>query len=72
MIYVNEPNVGIYYNISHNFKTYRLVRLLNDLNVIDDTELIRHEDEIYKGIPIAVDVDWYHYRVIAGNEVLQF
>ena len=51
MIYVNEPNVGIYYNISHNFKTYRLVRLLNDLNVIDDTELIRHEDEIYKGVP---------------------
>lgn len=57
----------------HNFRIYRLVRLLHDLRVIDDAELIRHEEAIYEGAPIGLNIDWYNYRIVVGpNEVIQF
>lgn len=56
-----------------NFKIYRLVRLLHDLKVICDEELIRHEEYIWSTKPIGLDIDWKRYRIHAEpNEILQF
>lgn len=58
---------------AHNFRIYRVVRLLHDLKVIGDLELIRHEEVIYERAPIGLNIDWYNYRIVVGpNEVIQF
>lgn len=57
----------------HNFRIYRLVRLLHDLKVIDDAELIRHEEAIHEGAPIGIHIDWFNYRIHAGpGDIIQF
>lgn len=55
-----------------NFKVYRVVRLLHDLRVIKDDELIRHEEHIWNTKIIAMDIDWYNYRMSGGDEIFQF
>lgn len=57
----------------HNFRIYRLVRLLHNLKVINDQELIRHEEVIWSTLPAGLDVDWYRYRICGPQgEVIQF
>ena len=57
----------------HNFKVYRLVRLLHDLKVIKDVELIRHEEFIWSTKVIGIDINWYRFQlIISKNEVYQF
>lgn len=51
----------------HNFRIYRVVRILHALKVINDDELIRHEEVIYNTLPIGIDVDWYNYRLRHGH-----
>ena len=58
---------------AHNFKVYRLVRLLHDLKVIKDVELIRHEEFIWSTKVIGIDINWYRFQlIISKNEVYQF
>lgn len=54
------------------FKVYRLVRLLHDLRVIKDDELIRHEEHIWNTKMIAMDINWYKYQMHGGGERYQF
>ena len=56
----------------HNFTVYRVVRLLHDLKVIDDQELIRHEEFIWSSKMSSMDIDWYNFRIMGANEVIQF
>lgn len=57
----------------YNFRIYRLVRILHNLKVINDMELIRHEETIYERLPIGIDVDWYNYRLRHGHgDFIQF
>lgn len=60
-------------DVRFNFRAYRVVRLLHDLSVIGDMELIRHEEHIFSTLPAAVHVDWERYRLFTGpkNEFLQ-
>ena len=53
---------------AQNFKVYRLVRLLHALRVIKDDELIRHEEHIWNTKMIAMDIDWYNFRMFGGDE----
>lgn len=55
-----------------NFKVYRLVRLLHNLRVIKDDELIRHEEAMYNFCMIGMDIDWYNYKMRGDNEEYQF
>lgn len=61
-----------YSGAAHNFKIYRLVRLLHDLKVIDDSELIRHEETMWDTAPVGINIDWYRYRVTGPGEIIQF
>jgi hypothetical protein len=62
-----------YNEFYHNFKAYRLIRLLHDLRVIEDDELIRHEEYLYAKAPAGCNIDWFHYRVQASpDEWVQF
>lgn len=58
---------------THNFKIYRVVRLLHNLKVIKDAELIRHEEAIYDTKVVGLHIDWEKYQLIGGpGEVIQF
>lgn len=71
MIY--KSNAVTYSDAKHQFIVYRLVRILHNLKVINDQELIQHEEAIWNTLPVGLDVDWYHYRVRGpGGEVNQF
>lgn len=56
----------------HNFKIYRVIRLLYTLRVIKDDELMRHEDTIRNTSMIGMDIDWENYRMLVGDEIIQF
>lgn len=69
MIYIEMHN---YDNAAQNFKVYRLVRLLHNLKVIKEDELIRHEDAVWNTRIGGMDIDLYEYQLFDGNETYQF
>jgi len=70
MIYVER--MATLEDARQTFKVYRLVRLLHDLRVIKDDELIRHEEHIWNTKMIDMDIDWYNYRMMGADEIFQF
>lgn len=56
------------YNLAINFMVYRVVRILFDLEVVSEKELIKHEDLIYTNTPIGLHIDFEYYRIYT-NEV---
>jgi len=70
MIYVER--MATLEDARQTFKVYRLVRLLHNLRVIKDDELIRHEEHIWNTKMTAMDIDWYNYRMSGLNEIFQF
>ena len=71
MIYVNMYSRAA---CERNFKIYRVVRLLHDLRVIKDDELIFHEERIYMTKLAGLHVDWKNYRLYStlNGEYIQF
>jgi len=47
---------------AHNFKVYRLVRLLHALKVIKDDELIQHEEVIWNHKTVGIQINWENIR----------
>ncbi len=50
-----------------NFTVYRVVRLLHNLQVIKDAELIIHEEFIWNTKAVGLDIDWFNYRIQEPN-----
>lgn len=61
-----------YYEASHNFKIYRVVRLLYELKVIGMGTLLDHEDVMFRSKPVGVTLNLYMYSLVGPHGVIQF
>lgn len=56
----------------HNFRIYRLIRLLHSTGIVSTMQLIGHEEALYSTAPLGLSIDWWNYRIFNGVNWIQF